>query len=425
LSFLGLLAMSTLVGAQPQDDIPINQDESKVPPYTLPDPLKLADGRTVVSAADWPARRAELLRLFAEVEYGKTPEASIPMEARVVERSGGALGGKATRLQLELVFGSSPKTLSADLLVYLPNTVDSRSVPVILGLNFGGNHSVQPDPAIRVSQGWFRDEPKGSHPGNKASEKDRGAEASRWDIERAIDRGYGVATMYYGDIDPDFDDGFKNGVHPLLDPAGTADPSRPKDAWGSVGAWAWGLSRCLDELEKIPGVDAKRVAVLGHSRLGKAALWAGAQDTRFALVISNQSGCGGAALSKRDFGETVKRINTSFPHWFCDNFLAYNGNESALPIDQHELLALIAPRPLLVCSAAEDLWADPRGEYLSCAGADPVYRLLTGDGLNSVEMPSPNERMWGRLMYHIRPGKHDVTPQDWGMYLDFSDKYLR
>jgi hypothetical protein len=424
-SLLAFLAMTLTAAAQTQDAIPINQDEAKVPPYTLPDPLKFADGRALSNATEWPARRAELLNLFATEVYGKTPTASIPMVAKLVEHSVGALGGKATRLQLTLIFGTAPNTVSADLLVYLPKLAADQPVPVVLGFNFEGNHAVQPDPAIRISPGWFRDEPKGSHPGNLASEKDRGSEASRWDIEQAIDRGYGVATMYYGDIDPDFDDGFHNGIHPLLDPAGTADPDRPKDSWGSIGAWAWGLSRCLDALETMPGVDAKKVAVLGHSRLGKAALWAAAQDQRFALVISNQSGCGGAALSKRDFGETVKRINTSFPHWFCDKFETYNGNEAALPVDQHELLALIAPRPLLVCSAAEDLWADPKGEYLSCVGADPVYRLLTGDGLNAKSMPAPNERVWGRLMYHIRPGKHDVTPQDWTLYLDFADKLTK
>lgn len=404
--------------------LPANRDEARVHVFVLPDPLVLSSGESVRDNRTWNKKRSrEIVALLGTQMYGRTPsgKASVKFEMRDTDNQ--ALGGKAIRKQVAVHIRRGGKQATIDVLMYLPNPHPGKS-PCFLGLNFEGNHAVHPDPGIFLARSWMPNDSSLGITENRATEASRASESSRWPVERILDRGYGVVTAYYGDLDPDYHDGFQNGLHPLFYRKGqnTPDP----DQWGSIGAWAWGLCRILDYLEKDRDVDAGRVAVIGHSRLGKAALWAGAQDKRFAMVVSNNSGCGGAALSKRIFGETVALINDRFPHWFCGNFKQYNDREDKLPFDQHFLLALIAPRPLYVASAEEDWWADPRGEFLAARHADTVYRLLAGSGLETDMMPEPNRPvMDGLIGYHIRSGVHDVTLFDWERYMDFADQWMK
>ncbi len=399
-----------------------NYDESKIPKYELPDPLLCLDGTKVENVKTWTdKRRPEILKLFEEHVYGKTPDKTFPMTFDTsFERK--ALNGKAVRKQITLYPTGNKKEFQIELLIYLP-VGKTKPVPIFLGLNFGGNQTVHPDPAIKINDASIQFMKRRAKTKDIKPESTRGRSSSRWAIEKILERGYGLAIVYYGDIDLDYHDGFQNGIHPLFYKKGQTKPAPGE--WGSIGAWTWGLSRVLDYFEKDKEIDHKRTAVIGHSRLGKTSLWAGAQDQRFALVISNNSGCGGAALSRRAFGETVARINKSFPHWFCDNFTKYDNNEAELPVDQHMLIALIAPRPVYVASAQDDRWADPRGEFLSTKHADPVYHLLGTKGLGVRKMPEVNQPIGHTIGYHIRTGKHDVTDYDWEQYLNFADRNMK
>lgn len=387
-----------------------NYDEAKIPNYQLPE---IIDAKTAAAAdfpAAWSARRAELVQIFSEQMFGTAPTSSFETKFEQIE-SGESVGGKALRQQWRVTVSTRHGSLPIELLVFTPTNLKAPA-PCFLGLNFGGNHTVAQDQEIAVTSSWVRQRDDNSTQKNQATEQGRGTAASRWPVEQIIDAGMGVATAYYGDIDPDTHDEFQNGIHALF-PEHRPSAEHP-NRWGSIAAWAWGLSRLLDCIEaKLPQIDASRVAVIGHSRLGKTALWAGAVDTRFAAVISNNSGCGGAALSRRAIGETVGRINDSFPHWFCGNFKQYNLKEDQLPIDQHQLLALVAPRLLYVASATGDQWADPHGEFLSLHLAADVHRRFP------VKLAPHAKQPIKRVGYHLRDGQHDINAWDWEHYIQF------
>lgn len=389
----------------------ISEKEEQVPTYALPPVLHSATGRTITSVEQWQGNRDALLALFARHIYGQTPDAPTQVHYRMIDSSDVALNGKALRQQVELDFHGHKATV----LIYRPNNV-SGPVPAFLALNFRGNHTISDDPEILLTESWVPMDEVHGVLSNQATSVNRGQRSRRYPLEMILDRGYALVTAYYGDFYPDHRSGRADSVHQLF--AGNASVSE----WGAIGAWAWGMSRILDYLVQDEGIDASKVVALGHSRLGKASLWAAAQDQRFAAAISNNSGAVGAALSRRQFGETVRIITAMFPHWFTPEFEKYSGQEDTLPVDQHQLIALLAPRPVYVASASEDLWADPRGEFLATSAAAKVYHLF---GIATSEfsvMPAAGNAIAGPVAYHLRSGKHDLLEFDWRHYLDFADR---
>jgi hypothetical protein len=370
-------------------------DEAGVPPYQLPDPLAGGLG-TVTTAQQWPSRRAEILELFRAHVYGRVPGRPDALRFETLEEQAQALDGAATLRRVAVVSRHDGREHRFTLTMFLPN---ASGEPVGLFLLLNNRPTSNTDPTRTETSGF-------------------------WPAEAVIARGYAIAALQNNELAPDDAARFREGIIGLFE--GTTAGPRPESAWGALAAWGWGASRAMDYFESDPRIDASRVAVLGHSRGGKAALWAGAEDQRFALTISNNSGQGGAALSRRRFGETVARITTSFPHWFAPAYASYGEREDALPVDQHMLLALMAPRAVYVASASDDLWADPRGEYLALAHASPVYALWGDPPLDPAGMP-PLDRpvIAGRRGYHVRTGGHNLTPYDWERYMDFADAYWR
>lgn len=360
----------------------------------LSDMLTAASGRKITTAADWrKIRRPEILELFRRNVYGRVPAAAYEKAFKIVNEDPNAMGGAATLRQVEITIRADGKSLVIKLVLFVPNR-SPKPVPAFLLICNRKPGSIDPT---------------------------RNQKDEFWPAEEGVARGFAMAAFSNADVDPDNHDGFKDGIHGLLD-----GPTRPADAWGTIAAWAWGASRCMDYLVTDRDIAGDKVAVIGHSRGGKTALWAGGEDERFAIACSNESGCAGAALSrhKTDQKETVAKINKNFPHWFCENFKSYNDREESLPVDQHMLVALMAPRAVCVASAEEDLWADPQGEFLAAVNAGPAFRLFGKVGLGEhPEMPSVGEPLHGEgVHYHIRKGKHNLTLIDWKCYMDFADR---
>jgi len=386
----------------------------------LPDPLVMFDGTRATTREQWETkRRPELKALFQHYMYGQQPEDRGKIAVKVLHEDAKAFGDKATLKELALSvapLGAPP----VHLLLVVPN--DRKGpVPCFVGMNFSGNHTLVDDRQVAIPTAWMYPGQPGVK-GNKATEAGRGKAKDVWALDQSIDRGYAVATFYNGDIDPDQKE-LREGVRPILSRVGDVEKG---DVPATIMAWAWGVSRVVDYLVTDKDLDAKRIAVVGHSRLGKTAIVAAAFDERIALAIPHQAGCGGTAPSRQNDpkAESVARINTGFPHWFCDNFKKFNDDTSKLPFDQNCLAALVAPRPLLFSNAVEDQWANPKGQFEVLKAAEPVYKLLGAGGLDAKEMPEPGRLIDSTLGYYIRPGIHSMTKDDWKVFLDFADKHL-
>jgi hypothetical protein len=404
----GLAAVLACVSALSAESFP---DVSQLPASAkLPDPLVMFDGTRVTTRQQWfEQRRPELQALFQHYMYGHAP--SCPVHCTSGRPNPSYFGGKATRKQIT-VHLDHPGAPTIQLLLVVPNRRQGPA-PAFVGLNFCGNAAAVDDPQVPLPEGWMPNSCAGCT-NNRATDASRGTQINTWALEQTIDRGYAVGLIYNGDVEAD-----------RPNAPGGVRAAWPEYDWGTIAAWAWGLSRAVDYMVTDPDIDARRIAVVGHSRNGKAALVAAALDERIALAIPLQAGCGGTAPSRGKIGESVKQINDRFPHWFNAQFKKFNDQPERLPLDQHCLVALCAPRPVLLPNAVEDEWANPSGQFEVLQAADPVYRLLGAGGLEAREMPPTGVLVDSTLGYYIRPGKHSMTQGDWKVFLDYADKQLR
>ena len=396
--------------------IPVNYTEAKIGPYALPDVLKLADGQAVQDAATWfEKRRPEIVRLFEENEYGRSPGRPADMSFDVFDKATPVFDGKAVRRQVTIYFSKDKAGPQMDVLIYLPAGA-GKPVPLLLNLGFAGNNTMVNDPNVKVGTMWDRKQ-------NRRVPATRGF--GGLPVLPVLEKGFGIATFNYSDVDPDALGAVAYGVRGLYLKEGQTEPG--PDEWGSIAAWAWGMSRAIDYFETDKDVDARRVAIMGVSRLGKTALWAGAHDTRIAMVIASCSGEGGAALSRRNYGETIKHLvaPTRYPYQFCANYGKWADKVDEFPVDAHMLVAMIAPRPVLLQTGYTDKWSDPYGEFLAAVAAGPVYQLLGKQGLDTDKMPAAGEPILHTIGFYMHAGGHGSLPADWPVFLKFMQMHLQ
>lgn len=400
--------------------IPVNYDESKAGDYVLPDALTAADGARITTAAAWQARRRpEIVALFETQQFGRAPGRPADLAFEVQDRGTPAFGGKATRRQVRITFSKDKTGPAIQLLVYTPAAA-SKPAPLLLVMGWSANAAAVDDPGVISSPVW------------NAKEKKRlpyvpvaGAHVfGRFDVLPLIEAGFGVATFNYGDVDPDDLDGFGEGVRKLYLKPGQARPA-PSE-WGAIAAWGWGISRVIDYFETDRSVDARRIAIHGVSRLGKTVMWAGARDTRVAATIASCSGEGGAAVSRRNYGETIAHLTapTRYPYQFAANYANWAGFPDRAPMDGNLLVALHAPRPLLLQTGTTDNWSDPKGEFIAAVDAGKVYRLFGKQDLGTDVMPAPGKPILHDLGYLMHEGGHGTVPADWPVYIDFLKLHL-
>ena len=397
--------------------IPVNYDETQIGSYTLPKVLTLKNGKTVKDSKTWiKQRRPEILKFYEENQYGKMPARPSALSFNVFDKGTPVFEGKAIRKQVTVYFTEDTSRHKMELLVYLP-AKHSKPVPLILTANFSANSNATNDPGVKPSLTWNKE--------GKRVPAPAGRRFGKLDIEKFISEGFGIATLCYTDIEPDALDGILHGIRGQYLKNGNSQPS--PDEWGAISAWAWEISRAIDYFETDKDIDAKRIAIQGTSRLGKTVLWAGASDTRIAMVIASCSGEGGAAISRRNYGETIKHLTapTRYPYQFAANYQKFADNINAYEVDGHMLVSLMAPRPVLLQTGDTDVWSDPKGEFLAAVAAEPVYQLFGKEGPGTDVMPKPGDHsMLNPLGYFMHAGGHGTIPSDWDIYLEFMKKYL-
>jgi (4-O-methyl)-D-glucuronate---lignin esterase len=423
-SVLVLLQCGVALGQLPDypDDevagIPVNYTEAKAGTYVLPDPLTTTSGAKIVDANAWQSqRRPELVKIFEENEYGRAPGRPESMRFEVVEKATPAFDGKAVRKQVTIHFGPGADDPAMDLLIYLPANA-TGPVPLLLNINFMPNNLAVDDPAVKVGRVFDRRQ-------NKRVPAEGGRRFGRLQVLPTVERGFGIAPFNYADVDPDVAGAIQHGVRRLYLAEGQSESAA--DEWGTIAAWAWGISRAVDYFETDDQIDASRIAITGVSRLGKTVMWAGANDPRIAMVIASCSGEGGAALSRRDYGETIAHLvaPSRYPYQFAANYQKWAADPNQAPMDAHLLVALIAPRPLLLQTGTSDKWSDPKGEFLAAVAAMPVYELFGKMGIGTNTLPPAGQLAGDTLAFYMHDGGHGLVPSDWNVYLDFMEAHLK